>query len=298
MFKRLLVPLDGSRLAEAALPAAVLLAQKAGSSVALLHIIEKGAPRQVHGERHLTNADEANAYLAEVARRLPPDVPVERHVHSLETADVARGIADHLLELRQDTVVMAAHGHGGLRHVLFGNIAQQVVALGTLPVLLVHPDGDFACRRILLPHDGVAEHEPALEVGMELACRTAAEVRLVMVVPTAGTLAGVQATASQMLPRATRLMLDLAGEEGAAHLRAHADELCSKGLKAGTEVRRGDPVAEILGAAREFAADVIVLGTHGKAGAKAFWEGSVAAPVATKATASLLFVPVGGSAPA
>ena len=295
MFQRLLVPLDGSRLAEAAIPAAALLAQKAGASVALLHIIEKDAPRRIHGERHLTTADEAAAYLAEAARRFPPEIPVERHVHTLETADVARGIADHLLELHQDTVVMAAHGHGGLHHMLFGNIAQQVVALGTLPVLLVHPDGDFTCRRILLPHDGVAEHEPALQVGMELACRMAAEVKLVMVVPTAGTLAGVQAVAGQMLPRAARLMLELAGEEGAAHLRAHAAELCAQGLKAGTEVRRGDPVAEILAAAAEFQAEVIVLGTHGKAGAQAFWEGSVAAPVAARAAASLLFVPVGAA---
>ena len=154
MFKRLLVPLDGSRLAEAAIPAAHLLAQKAGASVALLHIIEKDAPTQIHGERHLTNIDEATAYLAEAAQRFPPDIPVECHVHTLETANVARGIADHLLELHQDTVVMAAHGHGGLHHMLFGNIAQQVVALGTLPVLLVHPDGDFTCHRILLPHDG------------------------------------------------------------------------------------------------------------------------------------------------
>ena len=94
MFKRLLVPLDGSRLAEAAIPAAHLLAQKAGASVALLHIIEKDAPTQIHGERHLTNIDEATAYLAEAAQRFPPDIPVECHVHTLETANVARGIAD------------------------------------------------------------------------------------------------------------------------------------------------------------------------------------------------------------
>lgn len=294
MFKKLLVPLDGSGLAEAAIPAAVFLAQKTGASVALLHILEKNAPQQVHGERHLTSADEAKAYLAEIAARLfPPDIRVDIHVHTLETENVARGIADHLLELHQNTVVMAAHGQGGLRAALFGNIAQQVVALGTMPVLLVRAEGGtFACRKILIPHDGVPDHEPALQTGIELACRTEAEVKLVMVVPTAGTLAGAQAAMGQLLPRSTRVILELTEQDGVQHLQEHTAELRDRGLKVAAEVRRGDPVEEILKAGQAFAADVIVLGTHGKSGAKAFWEGSVAARVAAKSTSSLLFVPI------
>ena len=289
----MLVPLDGSAFAEAAIPAAVFLAKQAGASIALLHIIEKDAPAKIHGDRHLTSADEANAYLsATAARFLPQGLHASCHVHALETKNVAAGIADHLLELHQDTVVMAAHGHGGLRDVLFGNIAQQVVALGTMPVLLIRGDKAFACRKILIPHDGVPEHEPALQVGIELACRTSAEVKLVMVVPTTGTLAGAQAAMGQMLPRATRIMLELAEQDGIEHLQRHAAELCGKGLKAETEVLRGDPVAEILKAGQTFNADVSVLGTHGKSGAKAFWEGSVAARVAVKSDLSLLFVPI------
>ena len=290
MFKRLLVPLDGSRLAETAIPAALFLAEKAGSSVALLHIIEKDAPKSVHGEHHLTSADEAKAYLATVAGGLP--VSVKTHVHTLEMKNVARGIADHLLELDQDMVVMSAHGHGGLRDILFGNIAQQVVGLGTMPVFLVRPgNSDFHCRRILLPHDGVPEHEPALQYGMELAWLTAAELKLVMVVPTAGTLKGPQAAMGQMLPLATRSLLELAQEEGVEHLRKDAEALSNKGLEVDFEVLRGDPVSCIVQAGRQFAADVMVFGTHGKAGAEAFWEGSVTARVARQSEASLLLVP-------
>jgi nucleotide-binding universal stress UspA family protein len=64
MFKRLLVPLDGSHLAEAALPAAAFLALKLNAVLTLVHIVERNAPEEIHGDRHLTNADEANAYLA------------------------------------------------------------------------------------------------------------------------------------------------------------------------------------------------------------------------------------------
>ena len=63
MFKHILVPLDGSKLSEAALDAASVLAQKLKSQVLLLHVIEQDAPAEVHKEHHLTDADEAKTYL-------------------------------------------------------------------------------------------------------------------------------------------------------------------------------------------------------------------------------------------
>ncbi len=68
MFKQLLVPLDGSRLAEAALPAAPYLAHILNASVKLVHIIEKNAPKEIHGDRHLTDNEEARTYLEDVAK--------------------------------------------------------------------------------------------------------------------------------------------------------------------------------------------------------------------------------------
>ena len=54
MFKHILLPLDGSQLAEAAIPFAVKLCQKLNSQITLLHVIEKDASPEVHGQRHLT----------------------------------------------------------------------------------------------------------------------------------------------------------------------------------------------------------------------------------------------------
>jgi nucleotide-binding universal stress UspA family protein len=293
MFKHLLVPLDGSRLAEAAIPAAVCIAKKGNAIVTLLHIIERDAPEKVHGERHLRAFEEAAAYLDKVARQHFGGIQTHCHVHTAEIKDVARGIADHLIELDPDTVAMSAHGHGGLLDLLFGNIAQQVVAFGSMPVLLVRPGNGFGCRRVLIPHDGAPAHESALNAGTEFARLCGADVQLVMVIPTRGTLAGMDAAAGQMLPGATRAMLEMAQRDAADHLRGHAEELKAGGISAGVEVLRGDPTLGIVKAGDAFEADVIVLGTHGKSGAKAFWEGSVAARVAMKTRASLLFVPVG-----
>jgi len=131
---------------------------------------------------------------------------------------------------------------------------------------------------------------------MELARLTNAELKLVLVIPTAGTLQGVEAAVGQMLPHSTRAMLELTLQEGIKHLQKDAEELCSKGLKADFEVLRGDPTTRIIQIGEQFAADIIVLGTHGKSGAKAFWEGSVTARVAAKCRSSLLLVPVAKSA--
>ena len=78
MFKHILVPLDGSHLAEAALAPAARIAGTLGAPVTLIHIIEQEAPREVHKDRHLTQADEAQAYLREVAARAFPSTVKSR----------------------------------------------------------------------------------------------------------------------------------------------------------------------------------------------------------------------------
>ena len=177
MFSRLLVPLDGSALAEVVLPATLYLAQTLSASVTLIHVIEQDAPPQVHGERHLTTASEARAYLEAVtARSFPPDLRrrVEQHVHTGAVSDVARTITDHVGEFDSDLIVMCTHGRSGLHHWLFGSIAQQTIALGTTPILLIRPTEaelalPFHCRRLLVPLDGKPDHEQAVPVALDLA---------------------------------------------------------------------------------------------------------------------------------
>ena len=69
MIRRILVPLDGTDLAEAALPVAAALCVKLGAEVVLVHLLEKRAPRAVHGRPHLATAGAAEAYLNQIAAR-------------------------------------------------------------------------------------------------------------------------------------------------------------------------------------------------------------------------------------
>lgn len=298
MFKHLLVPLDGSHLAESALSAAVYLAGILGARVTLLHAVERGAPQEIHGERHLTSAAEAWRYLDEVAARaFPPEVQVERHVHSSEVKSVAHSIAEHVGELGPDLIVMCTHGRGGLRSFMFGRIAQQVTGLATTPVLLIQPAstgvaGTFSCKAMLVPVDGNPDHEEGLKLAADLAKVCDAELCLIMAVRTLDTLSGEEAATAKMLPSATHALLDLEEQNARAYLHGHLSVLQAEGLRATADVRRGDPVTVIVKAAREREADVIVLATHGKTGMDAFWSGSATPSVASHSTVPLLLVPV------
>ncbi len=295
MFRNILVPLDGSRLSEAALEPAAVLASRLGSHVMLLHIIEQDAPAEVHKERHLTNPAEAEAYLKEVAARaFPRGMKVETHVHTAPVSDVAKSIVEHALaEFEPDLIVTCTHGHGGMRDMLFGSIAQQVVAQGTTPLLIVRPGSSkFELAVILAPIDPDSVHDDGLPLTESLAKAFDAKLYLLSVVPTFGTLTGEQAAASSLMPGTTQAMLDIREEEARKHIKGHLVSLQARDIRGAGEVARGDPATIISKTATEIQADMVILSTHGKAGAGAFWARSVAPLVARKIAIPLLLIPL------
>jgi nucleotide-binding universal stress UspA family protein len=299
LFKHLLVPLDGSSLAESVLPAAAYLAEKLSASITLIHIIERNAPEEIHGERHLTEPDEAIAYLKQVAERaFPVGIKVEQHVHTSEEADVARSIVDHTGELEPDLIVMCTHGKGGLVGFFVGSIAQQVIGRGKTPVMLIQPGDNnepppaFPCHQILVPLDGDPAHEQGMHVAARLAGKCGASLHLLTVVHTLGTLEGESAATARLLPGATRTALNMAEESAESYLRAYAAGLQAEGLNVTVEVSRGDPAANIVKTAQRIHAHLIVLGTHGRSGAGAFWAGSVGPKIPSLSRLPLLLVPV------
>jgi nucleotide-binding universal stress UspA family protein len=298
MFKRLLVPLDGSHLAESALPAAAYLAIKMTAPVILIHVIEKNAPEKVHGERHLTSPEQAFAYLAEIADRFfPPEVKVESHIHTSEVSNVSQSIVQHIDEFSPDLIVMCTHGESGLLDILYGSIAQQVIGIGKTPVLLIQPAESgswpqFAINKIIIPVDGQPEHEQGLPIAADLAKFLSASLHLLMVVPTISTLKAERAATGRFLPASMRFMLDLAEENAEIYLAAHAKKLEPIGISVTSEVSRGDPASAIARTSEATRADLIVLTTHGKSGQDAFWASSVAPKVSALTNIPILLLPV------
>ena len=141
MFSNLLVPLDGSKLAESVLPVVRTLAERIGCAVKLLHVIEKHPPSSIHGDTHLQDVAGAERYLALIAERIKGwGLSVSMHVHEVPQGDVPRCIAEHAEELEQDLIVLCTHGSGGFKRFVFGTNAEQVLTHGRTPVILIKTD--------------------------------------------------------------------------------------------------------------------------------------------------------------
>lgn len=297
MFSHILVPLDGSALAESALPVAIYAARMFQAGLTLFHVIEKDAPDEIHGERHLGTVEEATLYLEKIAAGVPSDIAVQRHVHSEETENVAKSIVEHSGELGDDLIVMCSHGHGRLKNLLVGSIASKVIGWGTVPVILIQPDPNTPPRfegfsTILVALDNASIHDESLEVASMFAKRLHAEMVLLTVVPTQGTLQGNHGTSGMFLPGTAQTLLEMEEAEIRAHLETHASELFGKAVHARVVVNRGDPAREIAKAAQKQDRCILVLGTHGKAGMNAFWAGSMASRVVASTKIPILLIPL------
>jgi nucleotide-binding universal stress UspA family protein len=294
MFKNILVPLDGSNLSEASLGPAAYLAKTLRSQVTLFHVIEEGAPAEIHKERHLTQPAEANAYLKEVAKRaFPTNVEVKTHVHTTAVSNVAFSIVDHMPDLAYELIVICTHGHGGVRDLLYGSIAQQVVAKGTIPLLVIKTKiPSFELKKILIPLDPDSIHDASLVVAESLAKIFKAELHLLSIIPTLSTLGDEQSAAGNLMPATTQAYLDLKVENVKKDLQTHINALHNENLKVTAEVARGDPASLIVKAAEQSGTDMIILSTHQKAGMGAFWARSVAPKVAQKTQTPLMLIPL------
>lgn len=297
MIRTLLVPLDGSRMAESILPAAAALAGSLDASVVLLHIPERNPPENIHGNPHLQTAAEAQRYLNEIARRFfPSEVSVRTHVHMESSKDVAGSIAAHSQEIDFDLVVMCVHGRHALRHLRRGFLAQQLVSRSTAPVLVFRAgelsgDRSFLPTTLLLPLDRLPGHDRSVAVTRDLARAWGARVVLLAVVPTFFTLTGRLSAASRLLPGTTYQALDMSKEAAYEYLSGIQKSLEAEGLSVASIVLRGYPARTIRRAARRYAGDLLILCTHGRAGAEAFWFDSVASRVCSRTHLPCLLVP-------
>lgn len=299
MFKHILIPLDGSRLAESALPAAAFLSEKFQATATLVHIIEKNAPSEVHGQSHLTGVADAETYLKSIAEKhFLKSLRIDCHVHATAEENVAESIVEHTGEFDHDLIVMCSHGRGRALHLMLGSMAQQIIAMGTIPVLITRPDdagatlSGFSINSVLAPLDGVPDHEQSLPVVKMLAKTCPAAIRLAVVVPQFLSLSGRMSVTSRFFPGTVSRMLDISVQHAESYLQALVEKLMGEGFDATGHVRRGDPADQIFSLAQQLQADLIVLATHGKSGLEAFWAGSVAHRVCSRCGAPILLIPV------
>jgi nucleotide-binding universal stress UspA family protein len=139
MYKRILVPLDGSPVAEGVLPHVLELAKGLGAEVVLLsvafaHIFPGADPI----ETQVTAVQEAENYVADRAKT-QQDAGV-RAEGKVRYGNAVEEIVDHVKRDHIDLIAMATHGRTGLKRVVLGSVAEHVLRQAPVPMLLLRAD--------------------------------------------------------------------------------------------------------------------------------------------------------------
>lgn len=294
MFEHILVPLDGSQLAEDVLAPVVTLASGLGSRVTLIHVLERNAPATVHGEPHITDSATGAHYLGSVADRISAIVPrVEVHIHARPVADVATAINAHAAELRADLIAMCRHGRSGLRQALVGGIAQRILRGGGTAVLLrSRPEdatADYHLRQILAPIDLDHDATRSLEISAVLAREFQAGIHLLTAVPSVAQ-SRTAAVPVSLAPRAEAAEIEMQIEDTDRRLVAQAEWMRAEGITVTHEVSRAEPADAIVATAAALPADLVVMTTHARAGVQGWYHGSTGFRVIGKTPQTLLLL--------
>jgi nucleotide-binding universal stress UspA family protein len=276
MFNRILVPLDGSRTAEEALPLAEPLFHVESPRIDLLRVIpleiREGVP--IHRGEILQRRDEAREYLDRVAVRLRD-----------RGADVEGAVrlgmpADEILKFAAftevDLIVMTTHGRSGVRRWIMGSVAERVMRITEVPMLVrksfeeapTQPPGPF--KKILLPLDGHREAEQVLPYAEALARAYGSEVLVATI------LRPDESVAAMMGPPVTEQYLqDLCGR------------FRERRLTAAAVLRHGEPSVELRDLIEREKPDLVAMTTHGRTGLSRWVHGSVAETVLRSVTTPL-----------
>jgi len=263
MYERILVPLDGSRLAEMALPYAEEMAGRLGSKIILLSVAGSTEAREYH--QHQIYVEKIMGEIRHNAERyLEKQTDKEIKVDSATlVGHPAEEIVNYADKEAVELIVMVTHGLSGIRRWALGSVADKVVRAAKQPVTLIRANAPRdVCEKgildkLLVPLDGSSESEVVLPYVEELASRLKAEVTLL-----------------QVVPQPDRVYADAEG-----YLGKVGDSLREKGITVQCEIKVGTAADEIIKLADETETDVVMMAAHGSSGIGRWSLGSIAEKV-------------------
>jgi nucleotide-binding universal stress UspA family protein len=150
MYQKVLVPLDGSELAECALNHVKnLVKEGSAGEVTLFNVVKVDTPwAELYGKNFDINAmrealfASARKYLAKIESQLNSD-GIKVKTEALEANQPAHAIADYARTNGIDMIVIATHGYTGMKKLMLGSVALGVLHDSHVPVLLIRPE---SCR--------------------------------------------------------------------------------------------------------------------------------------------------------
>ncbi len=272
MFQRIVVPLDGSCLAEWALPHAINLVKALDIELVLIRVLQQpeGTNRQYPPDPIALDAmqAEAAAYLDSVATRIG-NLGIHPETQTLEGETV-----DQIINfVRQDgrtLLVMTSHGIGGISHYMLGNVAHKSILQAHVSFLLVRAFTD-QCQmleehhynRVTVPLDGSSRSECVLPI-VELLCRhNDSTVDLISIIPSVSH--NYQIDREDPRFPAVEALQNEFKERATAYLDRIGDRLKNESLRVQSQVRvEESPISALWETTRKDQSDLVIMAAHGR----------------------------------
>ncbi|MCA9924308.1 MAG: universal stress protein [Anaerolineales bacterium] len=265
---RLLVPLDGSGLAEESLSVAQSIGMTFGSEILLLTV----SPHNLHSDHQQWTDTEQ--YLQQISMQLGTSgARASFQVTGGGVVESINGIAANGVDL----IVMSTNGRSGLQRMIVGSVTNKIMQTTSKPILMLKPTQDWRSRgtgfkRLLVALDGSEYSERVLPYVRLLAQHFGSEV-ILLTVPE-----GLASESYQFQIR--------------NYLLNVADELRQDGIQATVQVTGNGPARTIVRVSEEEMADLIMLATHGRGGVDRLMLGSVADRVSQHMPCPVFLVPI------
>jgi len=294
MIRRVLIPLDGSKLAEQVICHLLRFAATEQSELLLMSALSSSIlPLSGHFDQNaVPNGNEVSEQVNAVAEQL--NQKGFKVASQFLTGRPVESIL-HLAEERHvDLIAMSTHGRTGLGLMLLGSVAEGVVRNARPPVFLVPPGAlvkvksDSLPQTILLPLDGTPLAETAIPVACQLAQNTGAIVLLVRVVESRDTrkkLTGEQKNIDSDCVEEQPLT-----QQAVYYLERMKLRLQLTGVESRSQVVMGNPADAIAQIIHTESADVVVMSTHGRSGVERMVHGSVVSKVISNAICPLILM--------
>ena len=288
--QKILVATDFSSTADSAEKLAFQLARLLGAELHLVHvrvILEDplmAEEQQLEMERLMSSADDATQ--AAFARGRPGEPGISVETHLVRSISAAEAIVEIASEIDCDLIVMGTHGRRGIKHMLLGSVAENVVRSVDIPVLTLRPGIELPAngpKRILLAHDFSDQSAIAIRTARDWAEAFDAEITLLHVVEPVvyPEFYAINALSDDVMTRlrdrATEA-LDDAAEEALGDLPVN------------TVVLIGRAADTIINEAQPENFDLLIMGTRGLTGLEQLVLGSVAEAVLRRCPVPLLTV--------
>ena len=270
--KKILVPLDGSAVAEEIIIHVEMLARQSGAAVILMRVVPFLWPDDhVHVREMGDKMDkEASDYLFTIETHL-----VEKGIEAsvlVHEGNVPEVICDTARESEVDLIAISTHGHGGVQRWALGSVTSKVIQASSVPLLVHRSTGEQVeevhCKNVLIPIDGSQFSESIFPQARYIVELFNAKVWFISAITIPGGFSVLEKEVPAIEDKVTESI-----EHYYSTLESRFKE--EKTINYEVVIRKGDPAQVICDFVEKNHIDLIAMSTHGRGGIRRWALGSV-----------------------